>query len=57
MNLVGQMRRNPGNWLISSDRNGGYAYAKVCSNGIFSWAENYRDSPYLSFQSVAAWRM
>ena len=22
-----------GYWMISSDRNGGYAYAKVCSNG------------------------
>ena len=34
MNMIGQLRKNPGNWMISRDRNGGYAYAKVCSNGI-----------------------
>ena len=28
-----QMKRLNGYWLISPDRNGGYAYAKVCSNG------------------------
>ena len=34
--ILGQMKRNLGYWLISSDRNGGYAYAKVCSNGILA---------------------
>ena len=31
--VLGQMKRNLGHWLISSDRNGGYAFAKLCSNG------------------------
>ena len=32
--MLGKMKLSMGYWLISSDRNGGYAYAKVCSNGF-----------------------
>ena len=28
-----EMKRNTGNWMIASQEWGGYAYAKVCSNG------------------------
>ena len=31
--FIDQLRKNLGYWLISSDRYGGYAYAKICSNG------------------------
>ena len=27
------MKRNTGNWMIATHEWGGYAYAKVCSNG------------------------
>ena len=34
MNLIGKMKRQIGYWLITNNRDGGYAYAKVHSNGI-----------------------
>ena len=33
--MLEQMKRNIGKWMISWQSFGGYAYAKVCSNGSF----------------------
>ena len=51
---ISQTKRDIGYWMISPDRNGGYAYAKVCSNGISFWSKNLKIiGIILSLQSIA----
>ena len=39
--LLGKMQMKVGYWLITANRDGGYAYAKVCSNGTLFYILKY----------------
>ena len=46
MNLIGKMKRQIGYWLITNNRDGGYAYAKIHSNGMAHtvWENSFFES-------------